>query len=269
MSWRFDDETALAPTQNPGVWHTHLSNRWNIGDNPNGGYAASALLRALLASVPHPMPLSVTTHYLRPAIADAQARLETEVIRSGRTTSTATGRLIQDDKERVRLLASFGAFADAVPEQEAISLTMSPFAMPGPNECVSRSTLEQGIDLPILSRLDVRIPPVLAEPGGSVEALTGGWIRFVDGRPPDAHSLVLFCDAFPPSPFGLVERLGWVPTLELTVHVRRPPADGWIRARFESRDVHEGLLVEDGVLWDSTGVVVAQCRQLALLRTGQ
>ena len=58
---------------------------------------------------------------------------------------------------------------------------------------------------------------------------------------------------------------GWVPTIELTVHVRKRPAPGWIQARFECDDLSDGRLVESGTLWDSTGAVVARSRQLGLL----
>ena len=58
---------------------------------------------------------------------------------------------------------------------------------------------------------------------------------------------------------------GWAPTVELTVHIRGVPAPGPLRCSFRSRFVHDGLLDEDGEIWDSTGVLVAQSRQLALI----
>ncbi|MDG2262551.1 MAG: thioesterase family protein, partial [Actinomycetota bacterium] len=54
--------------------------------------------------------------------------------------------------------------------------------------------------------------------------------------------------------------------LELTVHVRRVPAEGWVRAVFETDDLHNGLFVESGSLWDSNGELVARSRQVAMLR---
>jgi acyl-CoA thioesterase len=56
-----------------------------------------------------------------------------------------------------------------------------------------------------------------------------------------------------------------VPTIELTVHLRRRPASGWVLARFECDDVEGGRMIESGTLWDSTGAVVARCRQLGLV----
>jgi acyl-CoA thioesterase len=62
--------------------------------------------------------------------------------------------------------------------------------------------------------------------------------------------------------FG-VKVTGWVPTIELTVHLRAKPAPGWLRASFTSRFIFGGYLEEDGELWDERGVLVAQSRQLA------
>jgi len=76
---------------------------------------------------------------------------------------------------------------------------------------------------------------------------------------------VLFADAFPPSLFGSLGVVGWVPTIELTVHVRRRPAPGWILGRFATRDLGGDRMIEDGQLWDETGALVARSRQLGLL----
>ena len=59
--------------------------------------------------------------------------------------------------------------------------------------------------------------------------------------------------------------VGWVPTIELTVHVRRRPAPGWVLARFECDDLAGGRMIETGSLWDSSGALVARSRQLGLL----
>jgi hypothetical protein len=68
--------------------------------------------------------------------------------------------------------------------------------------------------------------------------------------------------------FNLDLPLGWVPTLELTAHVRARPAPGRIAAEVRTRFVTGGLLEVDGVYWDSTGRLVAQSRQLALVPRG-
>jgi hypothetical protein len=93
-----------------------------------------------------------------------------------------------------------------------------------------------------------------------------GWIRFVDGREADCRSTAIFADSFPPTVFN-VGPAAWVPTLELTVHIRGRPAPGWLQCRFQTRYLINGYLEEDGEVWDSRGQLVAQSRQLAQIRT--
>ncbi|MDP6868529.1 MAG: thioesterase family protein, partial [Acidimicrobiales bacterium] len=62
---QFDHETAAEPIGG-GLFAINVSDQWNIGDNPNGGYLTAMALQALRALGPHADPISVTTHYLRP-----------------------------------------------------------------------------------------------------------------------------------------------------------------------------------------------------------
>ncbi len=261
----FEAETEVAPVD--GGWVTVPTSDWNIGENANGGYALSSALRAAGAEVGHPDPLSVTTHFLRPLQPDGTAaEIDVEIVKQGRSTSVVRSTLRHRGRETLTLLAVFGDLS--VPASSAPgSLTIERPAIPTPDECLDRSKLEQGVDLPILGRLDVRIHPERARHAASDDAVVEGWIRLSDGSPPSVAALVLFADAFPPSLFPKFGRVGWVPTVELTVHVRRRPAAGWTQARFECDDLAEGRMIETGTLWDSTGAVVARSRQLGLLLT--
>ena len=95
--------------------------------------------------------------------------------------------------------------------------------LPAPELCMDRGSALQGVTLPIAERLDVRLNPAQAAPGQAEAAAISGWIRFRDGTDPDPQALALFCDAFPPSVFGLLGAVGWVPTVSLNVELRRCP----------------------------------------------
>src|SRR5690606_2695347 len=112
-------------------------------------------------------------------------------------------------------------------------LDLPPPDLPPPDECVERVTFPQGPGLGIMSRLDIRIHPDDAHPPTATrEGVVRGWIRFRDGAPVDLLALPLLADAFPPSLYGALGPVGWVPTVELTVHLRRHPRPGWVRGEF-------------------------------------
>jgi acyl-CoA thioesterase len=256
-----DDETAVRAVGD-GSYVTRLSANWCIGNNPNGGYAVQPVLRALADVTGRPDPTSVTVHYLRPALPDADATIDTTLVRAGRAGTNVSATLTQDDQLRLTVTAIMGDLSTAVSDAPDPDLRVEAPEIPPPEECIDRAELGQGVELPLLSRVDVRVrrdqPPDAA-------ATVDGWIRLRDGTPPAARSLVLFADAFPPAVHAKVERVGWVPTLELTAHVRRRPADGWVQARMTCDDVAGGRMIETGSLWDSAGALVARCRQLGML----
>jgi acyl-CoA thioesterase len=259
---RFDEETRLDPAGD-GVWRGHVSPAWNIGANPNGGYLMAIAVSALQRAVPrHPDPLSATVHYLKPGLGDRPCEVRVAVLRSGRQLSTLRATLVQDGEARLEVLAAMGDLgAGAEPR-----LSVPAPATPPPDACEQRSGGEQGVVLSLLGRVEVRLRPDEAKAGAAGRAEVGGWIRFVDGREPDPLAALLFADAFPPAVFGLMGAVGWVPTVELTVQVRRRPGPGWMLGRFVTTDLADGRLIEDGLLWDAQGRLVAQSRQLALVR---
>lgn len=266
---QFERDTAVTPAGD-GAWVTEMSTDWNIDESANGGYALTPVLRAVREMAAHPDPISVTTHFLRPVQGGGVGHVTAGLIRSGRSVSVGSGRLHQADADRLVVSAVFGDVG-AVGERasgDAPTLQPEPPPIVPPDRCIDRTELLQGVALPIASRVDVRVAPERAVAGASPDAVMEGWIRFADGSPPSTMSLPLFADAFPPALFSRFGRVGWVPTIELTVHVRRRPADGWCQARFECDDLVGGRLVETGTLWDSEGRVVARSRQLGLLLRG-
>lgn len=269
----FDDDIALvlAETKNDDeqVWHGRLSTSWSIGPVPNGGYSAALAINALLRHTGCETPLSLTTHYHRPTIADADATVTTKLIRTGRTTTHADATLIQDGKIRLRCSAVLGAAPTG-----AILLPDPPLDIPPPEACVSRDPMSQGLNMTLLDSLEMRLHPdalIAHDPQGANSqraiARIDGWVRFRDGRPNDAIALCLFADSFPPAILAAVPETGWVPTLELTTHVRAAAAPGWIRGTVTTSNVHGGTVVEDVRLWDNTNTLVVEARQLALLRS--
>jgi acyl-CoA thioesterase len=264
---QFDEDVATTALGD-GRFRTEVSPRWNIGDKPNGGYVLACVVEAaaqVAAAEGKPDPLTLTAHYLRPTSV-GPADIDVGLLRSGRRHTHVEARLVQDT-ERVRVLAAFGDLAAAGAGADSPTLVRGgPPDLPPPEDCIGRLGGQPGGAPSIAQMVESRFAPgtpwLLGE--RSSETVVTGWIRFADGRDADVRSLPLLADAFPPAVFALGPA-GWVPTVELTVHVRARPAPGWLRCRFETRFLTGGYLEEDGEIWDGEGRLVAQSRQLAML----
>ena len=266
MPGQFATETTIRPT-GEGRWAAQISDEWSIGPNANGGYLLTPALRAAQEVAGQPDPLTVTTHFFRPGIGDEAAEIEVELLKPGRTMATVSATLAQQGKTRLHMVAGFGDI-DATTEHDA-EWTIPMPDMPGPEECIDRRSLNQGVTINLMNRCEIRVDPaILRDPSEVERAEMFGWTRFADQSDPDPMSLPFFADAFPPTVFTRLGPIGWVPTLELTVHVRRRPAPGWLACHVWTDDVHNGKLIESCRLWDSTGELVAQSRQLGYLITG-
>lgn len=234
---------------------------WDIGGNANGGYLMAIAGRAMSEAVGRP-PVTLTAHYLRPAPA-GPCEIEVTTVRSGRRFATATAAFTMASGQ---VLALLGTFGEQTPGGPAFTRE-APVDLPDYDDCELPPPPTDGPRPEIFRRLAVRIRPGdegfrTGNPSGSAEIR--GWFAFADGAPIDAIGLLFVADAFPPPVFNTDLPTAWVPTIELTVHVRGVPEPGPLRCWFRSRFIHDGLLDEEGEIWDSTGKLVAQSRQLAL-----
>lgn len=268
---QFAGATAIRRT-GEGSYAAAIDPAWSIGGVPNGGYLLAILARAALDITGDDDPLTVSGHFTRPpSFGPAEARIE--VVKRGRQVSTVRATLWQEGKPRLDTLISTGR----LPEGDGpLRYDDRPAPdLPDPDRC-PRS--EHGL-FPVAlldvveERLDPATSPFRISPEGTLEtAPTGtptlhGWVRLADGADPDPVFLALACDALPPTVFNL-GAFGWAPTVELTVLMRARPAPGWLRCETSTGSVSGGWFDEECRLWDTTGRLVAQSRQLALVGTG-
>ena len=266
MTGTFTSATAVAPLGDER-WSADLASGWDILGNTHGGYMLATAARALTAETHRRDPVTITGHFLTPGRC-GPVSIEAATIRAGRRFTTATATMRSDDGRP--LLAVLATLGD-VDEGEGPELVdAEPPHMPSPEECL---LLVGGEPLPpaFSDQVEMRLHP---EDGGfydgraSGTARMRGWFRLLDGEPIDTIALLCAVDAFPPTSFNARLPIGWTPTLELTVHVRARPEPGWLRCSFRTRFVTGGFLEADGEIWDTSGRLVAQSRQLALLARG-
>ncbi|MCW2996380.1 MAG: thioesterase family protein [Conexibacter sp.] len=265
----FERDTAVAPAGD-GVWQADISSAWTVPrGGPNGGYIAAMMLRALAGAVldPDRAPRSLTLHYLRAPAPGRPAQIHVSVEREGRTLTSLSARMVQDDRTMVLALAAFASDFPAAAEYAAPAPDVGPPpelhvvpAGPGIPEIAQRAAMA-----PVFG------PGVMS---GGDEAVVGGWLRLAEPRVADAAAVAFYADAWLPSPFALLKAPTPAPTVDLTIHFRtRLPHPGMtpetpVLARFSSSTASGGFFEEDGAIWAPDGTLLAQSRQLALLLPG-
>src|SRR4051794_29297569 len=238
---------------------------WDVGGGIlNGGYLLATAARAAVLDSPHPHPVALAAGYLR---TTGPGRVSLAVTRgpAGRTLAHSSVVLATADGPSLAVQATTATLGDDAPQFAPPAPSLPPageglgagsFTMVG-----GRPTLGGGLRAGVETRLD----PATSEwitGRRSDEPLMRGWVRLADGREPDPFALVLFADVLPPTSWAL-GLFGWAPTVQLQVLVRALPAPGWCLVEARASEVAGGWLDEDYRIWDSTGRLVAQSRQLA------
>jgi acyl-CoA thioesterase len=263
-----EDEFAVEPAGDcrglAGEYAATLTDRWDGLGGPNGGYLLALCLQALAIELPFPDPIAVSAFFLRRGEA-GPAWIRTEVVRTGRRIATGQARMIQNGREAVRVTASFADLADPPPNARTLTLSQPP-ALPPPAECIDPSDGAALAGLSIIDRMQYRFSEVpgwwYGSPGGG--ARDEFWMRFADGTAASTLTLPMLVDAAAPAIMDLGETTS--ATVQLTVHGRARPAPGWLACRVMTHHIGGGFHEEDVELWDTTGTLVAQSRQLAVLR---
>lgn len=240
---------------------------WDVVGNANGGYLMTIAARAMAAAARRPHPVSITAHYLAPG-RPGPVTVTPEVVKDGRTFTTVRGDLRSDGRIA---LTTLGTFSDLEQLEGPVLIDAQPPDLPPPAECV-RVVPAAGAPFPppIMSQVELRLHPEDAgvDQASDATPLFRGWLRPLADDPLDVYFLLLAVDCFPPTVFKSDLPVAWTPTVELTAHVRGVPEPGWLRCRFSTRFITGGMLEEDGEVWDETGRLVAQSRQLALIPRG-
>ncbi|WP_431958633.1 thioesterase family protein [Nocardia lijiangensis] len=246
---------------------------WTIGPKVHGGTmvaaSAAAATRWLRASDPaltEMAPIAASSDFLG-APEPGEVEYEVRIRKVGRQICLADATLTQNGRAMVRTAFTFGHLDDidplyapehgdmpAEPPAEAMGYEGSPMG--------KIVHVAKGADL----YLDRTWAPFLE--GAKGEPRLRLWMRPFesDQRDPDVsmYFAMMAADMSPPVPMNL-GHFGWAPTVQMTTYLRRRPAPGWLRIIATSHEVGGRMFDEDQLVLDSTGAVVAQSRQLALI----
>ncbi|GAA6153129.1 thioesterase family protein [Pseudoteredinibacter isoporae] len=253
----FSQDTQLEE-RSEGLYRAQVSSNWSIMSAPNGGYLMALLGEAMSRYANLAVPVQVTVNYSAKTQENAPLDIEVQRFAQSRQFDRLQATARQGDRI---VLQAFGTFmADYEQEvncQERL-LNLAPKEV-----CKTRAGMP---GLTVFDQVEMRIDPATA---GWTKGNTAdvseiyGWMRIPSLSEWSPTSLMMACDTCPPSIFVSHGALGWVPTIEMSVHIKHMPKSEWLKARFHSKYLGKTLLQEDGELWDEDDNLVAVSRQLA------
>jgi len=262
MSNNFEASTQVQ-VSDENLHHLDISDLWNVGRIPNGGYLMAHVGKSMAARLVNPHPISVTGYYLDKS-ENKTADVHHEVLREGKSISTVSSKLIQDGSERIRFTAAFSDLDKTRGENfcEAAAPSIAAF-----DSCIPVS--EVAPSLRMYEQFNMRFDPdSTGWNDGSYKnkAEMNVWLEYRDQSAFDVFSLLMVPDILPPVVFTRFGAKGWVPTIEMTVNIRAVPNTNRLQLRGKTRYLTQGLLEEDVEVWDDKGNILALSRQLAKLR---
>ena len=260
MTRSFTADTALEPLDE-GLWRAVVPEHWFIVTGPNGGWVAAVLTRALQEAAGRP-PRSLTVHFLAaPAAGPVEVQAATE--RAGGSTSFLSLRMLQDGRPVALALGLAADWRDGAPEWH----DATPPPVPPPEQCTWIDPERTGVP-DFWSNYEGRA--ATGYPGQGEPVDVAGWIRTAEPSPLDAPLVAALTDSWLPAAFVRVSEPVLAPTLDLTIHWRAPvPGDDphpWTKLVMRTGTGAGGVWEEDGELWTPDGTLLAQSRQLAIIR---
>lgn len=264
MVYDFDAATSIEHTGDR--WRATIADGWGMGGATDGGYQLAIASRAILAETARRDIVALNATYLSPG-RPGGAEVTVDVIPSrGRRHTASTATLFQNDTPIMIVQAITG---ELPADSDQHLWDASPPQLDPPDHYPRlRHEPPAMLPPPLAEHVDLRLP--LEHVGFAAGKAHGapcisGWVGFPDDRPLDTLAVPLFVDAFPPAIFNTGGTIGWVPTITLSIQVRKRPEGRWLALSLRSRVRDATYLEEDGELWDCDGTLIALSRQLALM----
>jgi len=235
-----------------------LSPDWCIHSTPHGGYLMALIANAMQRVSRKTSTPIITANFAR-RCAPGAVEVVVEPISDSNQFERYEARLIQDNEEKIRALGTFSRLEDGGEQSRE---TTPPRVAPIEN--CHRMPAMPGYSL--FDQINVDLDPECA--GWMAGRLTQrsehrGWFGFRAARDLDNAAVLLAADAFPPPVFASRGMVAWVPTLEMSVAILNVPGGRRLKCVFHTPRIHNGILHEDGELWDESGQLIAVSRQIA------
>lgn len=262
----FDDATRWTP-DGAGRWIGRFDETWLQGRTAFGGLVSGAALRAMREVLADDARAcrTLTSSFLAPVRADADALLSVEVQREGRSITFVEARITQSDALCATVQGVFGA-----PRESGITVE--------PTRWTPDKSHQDGMIFPFIQGVTPNFTRHfnMSWTEGDIPFTSGsqrhlaGWCRLAsDGAAPDPApadvALIGLLDAWPAPVLGMMDRPAPASTVRWSAHLIDPARyvpGAWLGFRSEALTGHDGHVTTRGTLHDAEGHLIAWMEQL-------
>ncbi|MGI9345630.1 MAG: thioesterase family protein [Gammaproteobacteria bacterium] len=244
-------------------FQAHAAESWGIGGNVNGGWLLATAARAALTQMAHHDPLVATGYYYLP-VTPGPVSISTKNLNQTRSVSTAMAEVSQNGANNCLFILGATDFAHTrglnYEKRRPPHVKPREQCVPAPRE--NAAGLAENVTM-LFNPEDAWWHTTEPLKNHSYEC----WLGHADGAAVQLLDLLMFVDAVLPAVFSMLGPVGWVPTIELSAQIRRPPQGSWLKAKVSCMSLSNGLAEEDVELWDESDQLVALSRQLFKVRS--
>ncbi|ABW66106.1 thioesterase family protein [Desulfosudis oleivorans] len=260
--YSFDRDIALEQ-QARQLFSATVTPNWSVNRNPDGGYLMALMANGVLQHAEKQWITIFTANFVSRCVP-GPVSLAVDLLGTSSRFERWQASLEQEGDTKVFALCTL---TDNAVEDPETRYEADPPVLASRQDCLEFPAVP---GYTIFEQMDVRLDPActgwLTSGALTDRSEQKGWIRFKDDRPFDMLSLLLAADAFPPPVLASHGMTAWVPTLEMSVNIRQKPSSPWLRCVFRSRFIHNGIVEEDGQVWDENDRLVAVSRQVSQFR---
>lgn len=247
----------LAAVSRDGDYRRAIPDDWMQGRTTYGGLTAALCLDAALTAHAGLPPLrSAQVAFVGPAAGEA--RVETSVLRAGRSVTFINADLLADGGLATRAVFAFGA-----ERASAFDVRHLPFPDgPGPEESEPFFGAHPGP--PFAQHYEVRLARGARPVTGSAEREHHLWVRHRDARARGVVALLALADMPPPAAMPMFTAPAPISSMTWLVNCLAPDPDardGWFLIRTAVEDVARGYSSQDMTIWTRDGAPVIAARQ--------
>nr|WP_206040395.1 thioesterase family protein [Rhodococcus sp. HNM0563] len=259
-----------------GAWSAHIAPTWTIGPKVHGGcllaVSAAAARRAGIEAGADPavQPLAVSASFVS-APDPGEVEITTVVRKLGKQVSVVDATIGQGGRVAVRASITLGVPDGGEPRHAVPHPATEMPASPPEDVVVVTPDHPMGQIVNLCGSVDIRVDESTAgflrgDQDGDPRIAMWTKLRPVDEADLDTLALFALMAGDISAPVTMNRGMfGWAPTVQLTVYLRALPAPGWLRVTNESIVLGQTWFESDHTVVDSSGAVVVQSRQLAMI----